>query len=119
PVRRGDEVTGLLTLGAIRNLPRDEWNTTYVRDLQEPLSESCTVATADPLDEVVGKLMTGELHRVLVTDDGEIAGIITPHDLGLWLDRSRRLGLTDERRDRLAASGSRERGDVSWRGRGG
>src|SRR5690606_6783077 len=61
PVRRGDEVTGLLTLGAIRALPRDEWATTSVRDLQEPLSESCTVATSDPLDEVVGKLMTGEL----------------------------------------------------------
>lgn len=94
PVTDGGTTTGLVTLQRVREVPRDTWETTTVREIQEPLSESCTVAPSDRLDEVVGKLMSGDLRRVVVVDAGHVVGIISPRDLGHWLERSQQLGLT-------------------------
>jgi predicted transcriptional regulator len=40
---------------------------------------------------VVGKLQDSEANRVLVAQDGEVVGIITPSDLARWLRRWRTL----------------------------
>src|SRR3712207_7605376 len=41
------------------------------------------------MDGVLGKLQDGETGRVLVAQDGEVVGIITPSDLTRWLRRWR------------------------------
>jgi hypothetical protein len=41
------------------------------------------------MDGVLGKLQDSEAGRVLVVQDGEVVGIITPTDLTRWLRRSR------------------------------
>jgi predicted transcriptional regulator len=41
------------------------------------------------MDGVLGKLQDGETGRVLVVQDGEVVGIITPSDLTRWLRRWR------------------------------
>jgi predicted transcriptional regulator len=43
------------------------------------------------MDGVLGKLQDGEAGRVLVVQDGEVVGIITPTDLTRWLRRWRTL----------------------------
>jgi predicted transcriptional regulator len=43
------------------------------------------------MDGVLGKLEDGEAGRVLVVQDGEVVGIITPSDLTRWLRRWRAL----------------------------
>jgi CBS domain-containing protein len=43
------------------------------------------------MDGVLAKLQDGEAGRVLVVDDGEVVGIITPSDLARWLRRWRTL----------------------------
>jgi CBS domain-containing protein len=43
------------------------------------------------MDDVLGKLEDSQAGRVLVVDDGEVAGIITPSDLTRWLRRWRAL----------------------------
>lgn len=98
PVTDGDDTVALLTLSAVKAVPRDDWSTRTVRDVAESISDACTVAPSQPLDEVVGKLMSGDLRRVIVVDDGHVDGIITPRDLTRWLDRSRELGLTNYER---------------------
>jgi Zn-dependent protease/CBS domain-containing protein len=87
------EKTGLLTLRAIRQVPRDQWETRQVWAVTTPLEESCTVAADTPMDEVVENLRQQDEDRVLVVDDGRILGIITPRDIARWLRRSRELGL--------------------------
>jgi predicted transcriptional regulator len=42
-------------------------------------------------DQVLAKLQDGEANRVLVVQDDEVVGIITPSDLTRWLRRSRTL----------------------------
>jgi len=49
------------------------------------------VLPAAPMDQVMAKLEDGEAGRVLVAEDGEVVGIITPSDLTRWLRRWRTL----------------------------
>jgi Zn-dependent protease/CBS domain-containing protein len=87
------EKTGLLTLRAIRQVPRDQWETRQVWTVTTPLEETCTVAADTPMDKVVENLRQQDEDRVLVVDDGRILGIITPRDIARWLRRSKELGL--------------------------
>lgn len=98
PVNDGDETVALLTMSAVKGVPRDDWSTRTVREVAEPLDDSCTVSPSEPLDEVVGKLMGGDLRRVIVVDNGQVEGIISPRDLTRWLQRSQDLGLVDQAR---------------------
>jgi Zn-dependent protease/predicted transcriptional regulator len=98
PVSDGDRTIGIITMNAVRALPREEWQSRTVGDEAEPLSDACTVGPSEPLDEVVGKLMSGDLRRVVVLDDGQVTGIISPRDISRWLQRSQELGLTESTR---------------------
>ena len=95
PVREPERVTGIVTLAAIRNVPQDDWDHRRVSDIAVPLSESCTVDRSEPMDEVLDKLNTNGTNRVIVTEAGGVAGILTPRDLAQWLRRSEELGITE------------------------
>lgn len=99
PVRQGEDVNAILTLSAVRQVPRDDWGVRRVAEVSEPLSEACTVDRSEPMDEVLEKLTGNEHHRVIVKEKGSIVGIITPRDLTRWLERSQDLGLTPTLRD--------------------
>ncbi|MBW3666620.1 MAG: site-2 protease family protein [Actinobacteria bacterium] len=91
---RGD--TGLVTMKRVRELPRDRWDSATVDEVMEPLSDMCTVSPSGAAGEVVDKLMKGEVGRVVVVDQGEVVGLITPRDLVRWLERARELGLSEK-----------------------
>jgi Zn-dependent protease/predicted transcriptional regulator len=91
PVEEQGRTIGLLTLRAVRRVPRNEWPTHRVRDHMVPLGHQVVVAPDARMDGVVGKLQDGEAGRVLVVQDGEVVGIITPSDLTRWLRRWRPL----------------------------
>lgn len=94
PVRQGADVNAIITLSAVRQVPRDDWGVRRVADVSEPLSDACTVDRTQPMDEVLEKLTGNEHHRVIVKEGSSIVGIITPRDLARWLERSQDLGLT-------------------------
>jgi Zn-dependent protease/CBS domain-containing protein len=87
PVEEQERTIGLLTLRGIRRVPREQWPARRVRDHMVPLSDQVVVAPEARMDGVVGKLQDGEANRVLVVEDGEVVGIITPSDLTRWLRR--------------------------------
>jgi Zn-dependent protease/CBS domain-containing protein len=91
PVEEGGRTIGLLTLRGVRRVPREQWPTHRVREAMVPLSDQVVVAPEARMDGVVGKLQDGDANRVLVVEDGEVVGIITPSDLTRWLRRSRTL----------------------------
>jgi Zn-dependent protease/CBS domain-containing protein len=94
PVRQGTDVNAIITLSAVRQVPRDDWGVRRVADVSEPLSDACTVDRSQPMDQVLEKLTGNEHHRVIVKEGSSIVGIITPRDLARWLERSQDLGLT-------------------------
>jgi Zn-dependent protease/CBS domain-containing protein len=91
PVDEEGRTIGLLTLRGVRRVPREQWPTRRVRDHMVPLSDQVIVTPDARMDGVVGKLQDGEAGRVLVAQDGEVVGIITPTDLTRWLRRWRTL----------------------------
>src|SRR5215216_3323640 len=91
PVEEQGRTIGLLTLRGIRRVPREQWPTHRVRDHMVPLSDQVVVAPDARMDSVLGKLQDSQANRVLVVQDGEVVGIITPSDLTRWLRRWRTL----------------------------
>src|SRR5215211_208632 len=91
PVEEQGRTIGLLTLRGVRRVPREQWPTRRVRDHMVPLGDQVVVAPDARMDGVVGKLQDSEANRVLVVQDGEVVGIITPSDLTRWLRRWRTL----------------------------
>jgi Zn-dependent protease/predicted transcriptional regulator len=91
PVEEQGRTIGLLTLRGVRRVPREQWPTHRVRDHMVPLGDQVVVAPDAPMDGVLGKLQDGETNRVLVAQDDEVVGIITPSDLARWLRRWRTL----------------------------
>ncbi len=92
PVVARGRTVGLITMSSIREVPRDQWRTTTVDDIAEPLSDLCTVGPHHSVGDVVDKLMRGEVGRVVVVQDGDVLGLITPRDLIGWLQRAQQLG---------------------------
>jgi Zn-dependent protease/predicted transcriptional regulator len=93
PVDEHGRTIGLLTLRGVRRVPSQEWSTRRVREHMVPLGDQVVVAPDARMDGVVGKLQDGEANRVLVAQDDEVVGIITPSDLTRWLRRWRTLEL--------------------------
>jgi Zn-dependent protease/CBS domain-containing protein len=91
PVEEQGRTIGLLTLRTVRKVPRAEWPARRVRDRMVPLQDQIVVAPDARMDDVLGSLQEGDGGRVLVAQDDEVVGIITPSDLARWLRRWRRL----------------------------
>ena len=91
PVEDHGQTIGLLTLRGVRQVPREQWPTRRVRDHMVPLGDQVVVPPDARMDGVLGKLQDGQANRVLVAQDGEVVGIITPSDLTRWLRRWRTL----------------------------
>ena len=91
PVEEQGRTIGLLTLRGVRQVPKEQWPTRRVRDHMVPLGDQVVVAPHARMDGVVGKLQDSQANRVLVVEDGEVVGIITPSDLTRWLRRWRTL----------------------------
>jgi Zn-dependent protease/CBS domain-containing protein len=91
PVDEQGRTIGLLTLRGVRRVPREQWPARRVRDHMVSLGDQVVVAPDARMDGVLGKLQDGEAGRVLVVQDGEVVGIITPSDLTRWLHRWRAL----------------------------
>ena len=91
PVQEGGRTIGLVTLRAVRRVPREQWPTRRVRDHMVPLRDQVVVAPQARMDDVVGKLQDSQTGRVLVAHDDQVVGIITPTDLTRWLRRWRTL----------------------------
>jgi Zn-dependent protease/predicted transcriptional regulator len=89
PVQEQGRTIGLLTLRGVRRVPRDQWPTRRVRDHLVPLDDQVVVAPDARMDAVVDRLQDGQAGRVLVVQDDQVVGIITPTDLTRWLRRRR------------------------------
>lgn len=89
-----DDRSGLLTLRAVRQIPKDQWDLRHVWTAMTDLADAATVGPAAPMTEVLDQLKEEGQDRVLVVEDGEILGIITPRDVARWVRRSQELGLT-------------------------
>lgn len=94
PVDDDGDITGLVSLRAVRQVPRDQWQIRQVWRTMTPIAEVHTVPADLPMEAVLEQLRSAEIDRVLVMVQGRAVGIITPRDVARWVQRSEELGLT-------------------------
>jgi CBS domain-containing protein len=91
PVLDRDTPLGIITLQALRRVPRDRWTFVTVAEAMTPIAEDMVVSPDDLMSAVLARLRATPSRHVLVLDRGHFAGIITATNVSNWLDRARQI----------------------------
>ncbi|MFW6080159.1 MAG: CBS domain-containing protein [Gemmatimonadota bacterium] len=92
PVMEDGRPVGLVTLGQVKEVPREEWPRRRIRDAMLAAGDEIVAAPEENMSRVLEKMESTEARRVLVVDrDGRLAGLITANDVADWLQRFRQL----------------------------
>jgi Zn-dependent protease/CBS domain-containing protein len=92
-VMQGEFLAGLITLGDIRHIPRDEWAQTPVGLAMTPLERLHAVAPQQSLNEVLPLMVGQDVNQVPVVEDGRLVGVLSREDIMRFLEIKRGLGL--------------------------
>jgi Zn-dependent protease len=79
---------GLVTLGQAKLVAEARRGTVTVREIMVPLSQVTMVGPDDALADLLPRMEPGAEHRVLVIDEGRLAGIVSSSDISrtvTWL----------------------------------
>ncbi|MFI0502515.1 site-2 protease family protein [Streptomyces albogriseolus] len=88
PVTEDGAPVGLVTLDSVRKVPQAEAHAVRVRDVMVPLWQTTVVEPDSPLADLLPRMEPGAEHRVLVVDQGRLAGIVSLSDVSrtvAWL----------------------------------
>lgn len=81
PVIDNGRPTGTVSTRRIKEVARDQWSTTRVADVLEPLTDGRTVRPDDDALAALKKMRTEETSRLLVLDGDRLVGILALKDL--------------------------------------
>lgn len=84
----GGQLSGLLTLTALKNVAPNARMTTLIKDVRCPLESVATARPTDPVTNLLGASDGCSEGRTLVVADGRLVGIISPSDINRLLQRS-------------------------------
>lgn len=87
PVTDDGIVVGLVTLGQVKLLAREQWRERVVADVMSPLKDTVLVDPETTMLSVLERMQGSETRRVLVAREWELLGIISATDITRWLDR--------------------------------
>jgi Zn-dependent protease/CBS domain-containing protein len=81
PVQDNGRLLGLISTEQLRGVPRAEWPSRSVGAVTVPLSEAVTVTPDTAAMQALGRMRQTGRSRLLVVDDGKLAGILSVRDL--------------------------------------
>jgi Zn-dependent protease/predicted transcriptional regulator len=87
PVIENGGPVGIITLGRVKQVPRDQWPLRQVSEAMAPVEAGTLVGPDEGMETVLDRLGESATGRVLVTQNGDLLGIITRGDLARWLER--------------------------------
>jgi Zn-dependent protease/CBS domain-containing protein len=77
PVTEGENLVGIVTVGEVREVPRERWPETAVRDIAKPPEEERTIDENDDAFDALMHMAAGNVRRLLVMHDGRLKGMVT------------------------------------------
>jgi Zn-dependent protease/CBS domain-containing protein len=87
PVENSDgTITGLITLGQLRDVPPDQRATTLIRGVAIPRDKVPTAEPHEPLTALLERLASVAGGRALVVEAGQMVGIVTASDIARVID---------------------------------
>ncbi len=77
PVGTHRTLEGLLSLSMVQHCPREERAHRRVREIMRRVDEQLTISPEATVSEALHKMVTADLGRLLVTEHGQLRGLIT------------------------------------------
>jgi Zn-dependent protease/CBS domain-containing protein len=81
PVTSGETLQGLVSLDDLKNIPRERWNETYVRDIMQHDLARLSVTSGEEVAEVLKRMVRDRCGKLPVVDGDKVIGIITRRDI--------------------------------------
>ena len=81
PVTYSGILKGLISFNQLREVPKEKWPETTVRQVMTPKDQLIIVSPQQEAVEVMMKMAADNLGRVLVVENGELVGIISRTDM--------------------------------------
>jgi CBS domain-containing protein len=81
PVLDGDRLLGCIRTREIKDVPRESWAKYAVRDLTVPVTDENSIGPDAFAVAALSKMNHGGISRLLVVENGRLAGVITLKDL--------------------------------------
>jgi Zn-dependent protease/CBS domain-containing protein len=85
PVVEHGQLQGMITLEDIRQVDRDDWDSTTVRDVMTPADDLTIVSVREDAAETLNKLSRRDVRQLPVMENGNLAGILRRRDIVKWL----------------------------------
>lgn len=76
-----DGVVGVVTVNQVKEVPRDAWAATAVRDVMVGLRDDLTIAPSASCWEALGKLVRNGIGRLVVLQAGRLVGYVSLKDV--------------------------------------
>lgn len=92
PVMDGGRLVGSIGVNDLRGTKKDEWDRFLVSDTMHPLSALNTISASDKTEAALRKMREGGHSRLLVVENGRLAGIVALRDIMRLLSLKRELG---------------------------
>lgn len=93
PVLAGQELLGLVTLRDLKNVPRDDWQSTTVYRAMTPFDQLKTVSLTDDLPRVLSQMALGDLNQIPLTDGKILLGMIDRGDVIRYIQVRQEIGV--------------------------
>lgn len=79
PVTEDDRLVGIITANEVRDIPREKWHETNVREVSKPPEEERVIDENDDAFDALMHMAEGHIRRLLVMHDSKLKGMVT-HD---------------------------------------
>ncbi len=81
PVVANGRLAGMVTLGDVKEVPRERWASTTVAQVMGGRERVVSVGSRDTLQRALEALAEGDFEQVPVVDDGTLVGVVTRADI--------------------------------------
>ena len=85
PVVDDGSLLGIVTLADIRSVPREDWESTLVRDMMTPTSDLVVATPDEDAADALNKLAGKDVRQLPVVRNGRLAGVLRSRDIMRWL----------------------------------
>ncbi len=92
PVVENGRLVGMLTLGSVRDLPREQWAATPIRQVMVPFEKLHTVQPTQPLTDVLTMMINEDVNQVPVITNGQVVGMLSREAIVRYVEMRRSLG---------------------------
>jgi Zn-dependent protease len=81
PVFNRDEFVGMVSLEGVKTISKDLWGFKQVRDIMTPIEHVPCLSPADDATEALSKMVSGDIGRMPVVENGRLMGIVSRRDI--------------------------------------